>query len=124
MYWSGNKQPTTAILFSFVGGIIVLANGLDRVYIPKYALFPPAVLASVGLLSGALVLLSTLLLWAAPRQHRWWGVVIIASSVASLLIGGGMFLVTVPLGFMLGLIGGILAIIWVPASVTAPTPAG
>ena len=70
MYWSGNKQPTTAILFSFVGGIIVLANGLDRVYIPKYALFPPAVLASVGLLSGALVLLSTLLLWAAPRQHR------------------------------------------------------
>lgn len=57
-------------------------------------------------------------MWAAPRRHVAWGVIVILSSVPSLLISGGLLGVLFPVGFMLSLIGGILAIQW------KPTPEG
>lgn len=98
------------IVLSLLGGFIVLANGLSRVYIPKLALFAPIVLVSVGLVSGAMMLFGGLMLWVAPRKHVGWGILIILFSASSLLIGGGLLGFLFPFGFTLGLLGGILAL--------------
>src|SRR5712691_3291620 len=107
-------KPVRAILLSLAGGLVVLANGVAGVYIPKLAVLAPVVLVSVGLISGAMILVGGLGLWVAPRRHVGWGVIVVLSSVPSLFIGGGMLGVLFPVGFMLSLVGGILAVQWKP----------
>jgi hypothetical protein len=51
-------------------------------------------------------LLGALMLNSNPREHVTWGVVIIVFSVLSLVIGGGFVV-----GMILGLIGGVLALV-------------
>lgn len=114
MSQSHEMKPIRAIVLSVAGGLVVLANGVYGVYIPKLAVFDPTVLASIRLVSGAMILFGGLALWAAPRRHVVCGVIVILFSVPSLLIGGGMLGVLFPIGFMLSLIGGILAIQWRP----------
>ena len=65
----------------------------------------------LGLIFGAIVIVSALMLNRKPEQHSTWGVLIVLFSVLSMLGGamGGF-----GLGLVLGLIGGILAITWKP----------
>jgi len=100
---------------------VVLASGVAGVYIPKLAVLAPAVLVSVGLISGTLILVGALGLWMVPRRHLHWGLIVVLSSVPSLLIGGGLLGVLFPVGFMLSLVGGILAIQWKPRPMAPPT---
>jgi MFS family permease len=62
-----------------------------------------------GLVCGAIVLASAVLLPAVPHQRRTWGVLILVFSVLSFL-GLGGFIV----GAILGIVGGILALRWKP----------
>jgi len=119
---SHRTKPVRAILLSLAGGLVVLASGVAGVYIPKLAVLAPEVLVSIGLASGAMILVGGLGLWMAPRRHVVWGVIVILSSVPSLLIGGGLLGVLFPVGFMLSLVGGILAIQWKPSPrMTSPS---
>lgn len=61
----------------------------------------------LGLIFGAIVIVSALMLNRKPEQHSTWGILIVIFSVLSLL-GGAMGGFGV--GLVLGLIGGILAI--------------
>lgn len=61
----------------------------------------------IGLISGVIVLVAAIMLYSKPRETTLWGVLIIVFSVISLLGAGGFFI-----GFILGLIGGILALTW------------
>jgi hypothetical protein len=65
----------------------------------------------LGLIFGAIVIVSAIMLNRKPEQHSTWGILIVLFSVLSMLGGamGGF-----GLGLVLGLIGGILAIIWKP----------
>jgi len=114
-------KPVRAILLSLAGGLVVLASGLAGVYVPKLAVLAPAVLVAVGLISGTLILVGALGLWMAPRRNMLWGLIVVLSSVPSLLIGGGLLGVLFPVGFMLSLVGGILAIQWKPRPMAPPT---
>ena len=114
-------KPFRAILFSLAGGLVVLASGLAGAYIPELAVFAPAVLVAVGLISGTIILVGALGLWMVPRRHVLWGLIVVLSSVPSLLIGGGLLGVLFPIGFMLSLLGGILAIQWKPRPTAPPT---
>jgi len=119
---SYRMKPVRAILLSLAGGLVVLASGVAGVYIPKLAVLAPEVLVAIGLVSGAMILFGGLGLWVAPRRHVVWGVIVILSSVPSLLIGGGMLGVLFPVGFMLSLVGGILAVQWKPSPMmTSPS---
>ena len=118
---SHRMKPVRAILLSLAGGLVVLASGVAGVYIPKLAVLAPAVLVAVGLISGTIILVGGLGLWMAPRRHVLWGVIVVLSSVPSLLIGGGLLGVLFPVGFMLSLVGGILAIQWKPRPMAPPT---
>ena len=114
-------KPVRAILLSLAGGLVVLASGVAGVYVPELAVFAPAMLAAVGLISGTLILVGALGLWMVPRRHMQWGLIVVLSSVPSLLIGGGLLGVLFPIGFMLSLVGGILAVQWKPRPVAPPT---
>ena len=118
---SHRMKPVRAIVLSLAGGLVVLASGLAGVYIPKLAVLAPAVLIAVGLISGTLILVGASGLWMAPRRHMLWGLIVVLSSVPSLLIGGGLLGVLFPIGFMLSLVGGILAIQWKPRPMAPPT---
>jgi len=59
------------------------------------------------LISGILILLSSVLFYSKPKDHIAWGIVIIIFSALSLFGMGGFVL-----GALLGLAGGILAIVW------------
>lgn len=68
-------------------------------------------LGFLGLIFGAIVIISAIMLNSKPEQHSTWGTVIIIFSVLSIF---GSAMGGFGLGLVLGLIGGILAITWKP----------
>ncbi len=64
-----------------------------------------------GLATGAIVLVSSVMLLAKPGQQWTWGVLILVFSALS-LFGMGGFLV----GAILGMVGGILTLRWKPST--------
>ncbi|MFQ5998323.1 MAG: DUF6114 domain-containing protein, partial [Candidatus Bathyarchaeia archaeon] len=53
-----------------------------------------------------------------PAQNKAWGVIILVLSIISIVIGGGF-----AIGFILGIIGGALAIAWHPKTTPVTTVA-
>jgi hypothetical protein len=72
----------------------------------------------VGLVLGVLMILAAIMLYNRPQRHTTWGTVIVILSVltffARAMGGFGM-------GLILGLIGGVLAIIWKPTQIQPKT---
>ncbi len=117
--------PSTAYLLSLIGGILILIDGLLTVVA---AFLGAAVVAGIGfaglgllliafgiiaLLFSLVVLYGALQLKSRPQTARTWGILILVFSLISFLGGGGFII-----GAILGLIGGVLAIVWTP-----PAPA-
>ena len=65
----------------------------------------------LGVVFGAIVIISAIMLNSKPREHSTWGMLIVIFSVLS-IFGGAMGGFGV--GLVLGLIGGILGITWKP----------
>lgn len=70
----------------------------------------------LGIAWGIIILVSANHLRAHPDQHATWGAIILVFSLISWLGGLGGLLI----GFLLGLIGGIMAITWQPQVTTPP----
>lgn len=69
--------------------------------------------AVVGLISGIVILVGAIMLYTRPSQTATWGVVVLVFSILSLFGMGGYFL-----GAILGVVGGVLAMIWKPTATT------
>lgn len=118
-------KPTAAFVLSLIAAIFILLNGLVVAAIGGIlALIFPEVgiaLIALGLVFGVVVLIGAIMLYAQPQQHVIWGILVLLFSIFSLVIGGGFII-----GFILGLVGGILALVWkppvAPAPAMAPTP--
>ena len=67
-------------------------------------------MAAIGVISGVVVLVGAIMIYTRPRGTSKWGAIVIASSLLSLLGMDGFFI-----GAILGVVGGILAIIWKPS---------
>ena len=65
----------------------------------------------IGVVLGVLVLVGALMLYNRPLEVSTWGIVVLVLSVFSLLAMGGFFI-----GAVLGVLGGLLALTWKPAS--------
>lgn len=106
-------KPTAAFVLSLIAGILILLNGLlIAVLGALVAVFffgLGLVLAALGLGFGILVLLGAVMMYYKPSQHVTWGVVVLVFSIVSIFIGGGFII-----GLILGLVGGILALVWKP----------
>jgi hypothetical protein len=128
--------PTTASIISLIGGIIITLGGVLFMAVSAFILpslnygnlvIPQNLPASAipglvsgfvgmigifGLISGAVVLVSSVMLLTGKGQPRTWSVLILVFSVLS-LFGLGGFLV----GAVLGIVGGALALQWKPPTV-------
>jgi len=65
-----------------------------------------------GLISGIIVVISSIMLNSEPENHVKWGTLILIFSVLSIFGGMGGY----GIGLILGVIGGLLAITWKPKS--------
>jgi len=65
----------------------------------------------LGLIFGIIVIISAVMLNSRPVEHTTWGVIIVIFSALSVL---GSMMGGFGIGVLLGLIGGILAIVWKP----------
>src|SRR5262245_24423621 len=122
---TANRYPTTASILALVGGIIMALSGVLLLAVSAFVLpnlkypslsIPPhfsptsfpvlvsgfvGLMGAFGLVSGAIVLISSVILLAKSGQPRTWGVLILVFSTLS-FIGMGGFVV----GAVLGIIGG------------------
>ncbi len=65
----------------------------------------------IGVVIGIIVSVGAIMLYSHSNQHMTWGILIIIFSVLSLF--GGM-MNGLGVGLFLGIVGGVLAIIWKP----------
>lgn len=122
-------RPTAAFVLSLISGILVLltalllfvAAGLLSSISGEFSgMLPyPAELIStwvtiigvVGLVFGILILVGALMIYSGePRKVRTGSILVLILSILSLFTTGGGFFI----GFVLGLIGGILGLTWKP----------
>ncbi len=107
-------DPTTAFTLSLTGGIFVLLAGLLVAAVgPAFTFFIGGIGGFVGVLGimwGIITIVSAYNLRSNPQQHMIWGIIILVFSIVSWTGALGGFFI----GFMLALIGGILALVWSP----------
>ena len=128
-----NVYPTTASIISLAGGIIITLTGVLFLAVSAFILpnvnyysvhVPQGLAASAipglvagfvglmgifGLVSGAIVLISSVMLLTNYGQPRTWSVLILVFSILS-FFGMGGFVV----GAVLGIVGGALMLRWKP----------
>ena len=127
--------PATASIISLIGGIIITLGGVLFVAVSAFVLpslsysnlvtphnLPASAVPGLvsgfvgmigifGLVSGAIVLVSSVMLLTGRGQRRTWSVLVLVFSVLS-LFGLGGFLI----GAVLGIVGGALALQWKPTT--------
>ena len=113
------SKPTTAFALSLVGGIFVLLGGLSVMMLGAILSFLPilgkgfALVGDIGALCGVVMLVGGALMYVMPDRHLIWGILVLVFSILSWVGAIGGFAI----GFLLGLVGGILGIVWKPSGV-------
>jgi hypothetical protein len=119
--------PIAAFALSLMAGSFILLNGLAFAVVGSIIvlLFPPigaataalgiASLAGFGLIFGVAVLIGALMMYSKPEKIRSWSALVLVFSITSVLIGGGFMV-----GFVLGVVGGVLGLDWKPMSALVP----
>jgi hypothetical protein len=119
-----SSKPTVAFALSIVGGVFVLIGAEAMRVIGNFLSFLPfagtasntiSLLGDIGLLSGVLMLVGSIMMYLKPGHHGIWGALVLVGSIVSWIgaFGG------VVMGFVLGLVGGILGIAWKPSGLDA-----
>lgn len=109
-YWFRGGYPAQGLGYGMMGyGYNSYGYGLGMMGGLGYGF---ALFGLVGLVFGAIVIISALMLNSKPEQHGTWGTLIVLFSVLSIF---GSMMGGFGIGLVLGLIGGILAITWKPA---------
>ncbi len=122
------EKPGAAYILSLVGGIFVIIGGVATAAIGAAFTFMMGGIGGIfgilGIVWGVLIVIFAARLNSDPGSHSTSGALIIVFSLLSWAGGlGGLFI-----GFLLALIGGILAITWTPPmqqpmQYAAPAPA-
>jgi hypothetical protein len=112
------EKPTAAMILSIIGGIFILLGGLLGVAIGStlgfitfgFAGGTILLLGAIGTVIGILTVVFGILLSMHTGSHTMYGALIIVFSIVSWITAFGGFFI----GFLLALIGGILAITFKP----------
>ncbi len=99
----------TASMMGSMGGAMsgIMSNMYAGMSMGMMMGFAPA-LTVVGIASGVMVILGSVMVYTHPSESQLWGAIILAFSVVSIIGGMGGFLV----GLVLGVVGGVLALTW------------
>lgn len=118
------NSPTAAFVLSLIGGVFVLLAGLIIAAIGAALTFfiggIGALLGVAAIVVGLLIIVFAIMLHSRPEQHVIWGALLIVFSIISLPVSLGGFVI----GFLLTLIGGILAVVWHPPAAAPAQYAG
>jgi hypothetical protein len=122
MRYSSQERPTVAFGLTLAGGIIIILAGLAVMAVGAILTFfiggIAGIFGLVGVVWGVLIVICASMLRSRPQQHVELGVAIIVLSLLSWVGSfGGFFL-----GFLLALVGGIMALVWKPSFATIATP--
>jgi hypothetical protein len=142
------EKPSLAFVLSLIGGILILLGGGMMLMIGSFWFPGPygfgmmggfrgwggmmgygfpgygygfmgglgfGLFGILGFIFGAIVVISAIMLNSKPQEHTTWGILIAIFSALS-IFGGAMG--GFGIGLILGLIGGVLAVIWKPATET------
>lgn len=136
------EKPTAAMVLSIIGGIFILLGGvvffalasLMQLFIDtipglgSLEIDPVLLLnliGALGVIIGLVIIVGGVMMYSRPQSSTVWGVLILVLAIVSLFVASGGFI----LGFVLALIGGILAIAFkstpvmpAPAPVATPPP--
>ena len=101
--WMGNYGYGMMGRYGGWGGMMGMGLGMMQ--------FAFGTMGVLGLIFGAIVIISALMLNSKPKQHSTWGSLIVLFSVLSIF---GSAMGGFSIGLILGLIGGVLAVTWKP----------
>lgn len=107
-------RPTGAIVLSIIGGVFVLLGGLLATVIGSFVVCFTfglgggwiLILGALGLLFGILMIVFGALMYHTTENHTVYGALVLVFSILSIFTAFGGFFI----GFLLGLIGGILGL--------------
>lgn len=118
---TSDKKPEYPLVISLLGGVFILGDGALGLMIGvRYGRWPvwiwdfpnsELILGITGTILGMLVILLAVLAYKQIAVKMIMGIIIIVASVMSLFLTMGGYVV----GFALGLIGGVMYIVWEPA---------
>jgi hypothetical protein len=117
------------MVLSIIGGVFILLGGLAEIAVGSvvssltfgFAGGSLIAFGALGVVLGILILVFGILVNSHPENHVLYGVLIVVFSIVSLTSFAGGFVI----GFILALIGGILALVWKPTPAPvyyAPSP--
>lgn len=109
------QKPTAAFVLSLIGGLIIFFIGIFLSFVGAIATIflggIGGIIGVFGLLWGVLVIIGAIMMYSRPEEHVIWGIVVLIFSTLSWIGAAGGLII----GFLLGFIGGILAIVWKPS---------
>ena len=122
---SGDK-PTAAFVLSLIGGVLIVICGLGYAVLGaicgSLASMAPGgggagaaifIYMALGLISGVTVIAGAVMInKAEPDKVKKGSILVVVFSIVSLVSGGGFYI-----GTILGIIGGVLGLVWKPAEV-------
>jgi len=126
-------KPTAAMVLSLIGGICVIIGGAFIAFVGSLVSSfgylanggtsggsTVTAFGVVGIIMGLIMVVGSFMLYSKPTRAKMWGIIILVLSILSWVTAVGGLVI----GFILGLIGGILAIMFKPSAVpVAPAPA-
>ena len=127
------EKPTAAMVLSLIGGICVMLGGAFIAFVGSIVSSfgylanggtnggtLVTVFGVVGIIMGIIMVVGGFMMYSKPTSAKMWGIIVLILSILSWVTAVGGLVI----GFLLGLIGGILAIVFKPApSAMAPPPA-
>ncbi len=121
-----HSYPNTAYILSLIGALLIILGGIIVGIVGAAFTFFMGGIGGIaglfGVIWGIVILISAFNLKNNPSQHVTWGIIILIFSLVSWFGSIGGF----GLGFLLSLIGGIMALVWTPpaseAQAYAPPP--
>jgi hypothetical protein len=106
-------------VLSLLGGILVFLVGLLITFVGALVTMMTFGIGGIfglwGVFCGIAMMYGAYMMNSHPEQHSTWGIVVVILSVLSWGSLGGF-----GLGFLMGLIGGILGILWQPSGAHLP----
>lgn len=113
------------MVLSLIGGIFVLIGGAIIAAVGGFLASLTVIgggfvlaFGIVGVVFGIIMIIGAVMMYSNPQSHTMWGVIVLVLSILSwVFAAGGIFI-----GFLLGLIGGILALTFKPSMGPAMMP--